>query len=114
MRGRRVLDPQIEMHLLLRCPVRPIGGNMVRRELNAEPPLAVDHHVVPIVLRFDRAAQQAGPEGALGGQIGSVEHDDLSLDLHTVLLVMIMRSSFYHIPRPQALSMSILSVRWGV
>src|SRR5205807_7380664 len=58
----------------------------VRRELNAEPPLAVDQHAVPLVVRVDRAAQQTCPEGALGGQIGGVEHDDLPRDLHAVLL----------------------------
>src|SRR6266536_1249408 len=71
MRRLEIVDMQVEMHLLRR-PVGPIGGNMVRRELNAEPPLAVDQHTVPIVLRYDRAAQQTCPEGALGGQIGSV------------------------------------------
>ncbi len=91
VRGPQVVDPQVEMYLLRR-PVRPIGGNMVRRELNAEPPLAVDQHAVPIVVRVDRASHQTCPEGALGGQVGGVEHDDLSRDLHTVLL----RTTRYH------------------
>src|SRR5579883_1830744 len=86
MRGLDVIDPQVEMDLLLRRPIGPIGGNVVRRELNAEPPLAVDQHAVPIAVRFYRAAQQAGPETALGGKVGGVEHDDLSFDLHAVLL----------------------------
>jgi hypothetical protein len=86
MRGREVVDPQVEMDLLLRRPVGPSGGHMVRRELHAQPPLAVDHHAVSLVVRFDRAAQQTCPEGALGGQIGGVEHNDLPRDLHAVLL----------------------------
>lgn len=48
MRGLEAVDPQVEMDLLRR-PVGPFGRNMVRRELNAEPPFAVDQHAVPIV-----------------------------------------------------------------
>jgi len=86
VRGLEVVDMQVEVYLLLLRSVGPLGGNVIRRELDAEPPLTVDHHAVPIVLRYDRAAQQTCPKGALSGQIGGVEHDDLSLDLHDVLL----------------------------
>ena len=87
MRGLEVVDPQVQMQLLLRCPVRPFGGYMVRRELDAEPPLAVDDHAVPVILGFDRAPQQTCPEAALGGEVGGVEHNDLSPDLQAGVIL---------------------------
>jgi hypothetical protein len=43
---------EIEMHLLLLGPVRPLRRNMVRRQLQADPPLsgAVDEAVPVVVL----------------------------------------------------------------
>jgi hypothetical protein len=38
--------------------------------------LTVDLHHVPVSFRIDRSTEHAGPEGALCGKIGSVEHDD--------------------------------------
>lgn len=93
MRRREVVDPEVEMYLLRRS-VGPIGGNVVRRELDTEPPLAIDHHAVPVVLGFDCAAQQTCPEAALGGEIGGVEHDDLSSYFHAVT----PRTPRYHAP----------------
>src|SRR5690348_14595647 len=74
------------MDLLLWRPVGPIGRHMIGRELHAEPPLAVNYHAVPVLLRGDGAAQQIGPEGALGRQVGGVEHDDLPRDFHAIPL----------------------------
>jgi len=93
MGGLEVVDPEVHMQLLLGCPVRPIGGDVVRRKLDAEPPLAVDHHAVPVIVRVDRAPQELGPEAALGGEIGSVEHDNLSPDLHADILAQAHHSS---------------------
>ena len=74
------------LDLLLLRPVRPLRGKVIRRQLNAEPPLTVDQHAVPVVLPDDHTAQHPCPEGALGRQIGRVEYDDLSPDLHPVIL----------------------------
>jgi len=40
MRCARVLDVQVEVHLLCGTSVRPVGRNMVGRELHANPPLS--------------------------------------------------------------------------
>src|SRR5687767_2063083 len=69
VRGREVLDPQVEVDLLLGCAVWPVGRNMVRRQLNSDPRFAVDHHPVPVVLGVDRAIEHPGPEGALSREI---------------------------------------------
>lgn len=67
---------------LLGCPVRPLRLDVIRRKLNAQPRNAVDVHGVPVVVRLYRATEQRAPEDALGPQIGGVEYDDLSIDLH--------------------------------
>ena len=48
VRGSRVVDVEVEMHLL-GSPIRPVGRNMVRRQLHADPPLSsgVDDAVQP-------------------------------------------------------------------
>src|SRR5215467_2436248 len=53
VRGSRVVDVEVEMYLL-GSPVRPVGRNMVRRQLHADPPLSsgVDD-AVPIVVLED-------------------------------------------------------------
>ena len=52
VRRARIVDVEIEMHLLLLAPVRPLRRNMVRRQLQADPPLsgAVDEAVPVVVL----------------------------------------------------------------
>jgi hypothetical protein len=59
---------------------------MIRGELNTKPGLATDHDGVPVVVGVDRAAEHVGPEAALRVQIRGVEHDELSSDLHCVML----------------------------
>ena len=61
VRGRQILDPEVHVDLLRR-PIGPLRSNVVRRELHADPPLAVEQDTVPIVVRDDRSAEQAGPE----------------------------------------------------
>src|SRR5262245_13328316 len=85
MGGPDVVDVQIEVDLLRRA-VRPVGLDVVRRELDTEPPLAVDQDAVPVVVGDDPAPQQSGPEGALGSEVRRVEHDDLSLDPHAAMM----------------------------
>jgi hypothetical protein len=59
---------------------------MLRRELDTDPGLTTDHDRVPVVVGVDRSAEHAGPEAALRVQIRGIEHDDLSGDLHCVML----------------------------
>ena len=62
VRGSWVIDVQVEMHLL-GSPIRPVGRNMVRRQLHTDPPLSggVDD-AVPIVVLDDTSAENACPE----------------------------------------------------
>jgi hypothetical protein len=82
VRGSRVVDVKVEMHLL-GGPMRPVGRYMVRRQLHADPPLSsgVDD-AVPIVVLEDMPAQHACPERALGIQVGGVKHDHLTHHVH--------------------------------
>jgi hypothetical protein len=61
VRGSRVVDVEVEMHLL-GSPMRPVGRNMVRRQLHADPPLSsgVDD-AVPIVVLKDAVGGPAFP-----------------------------------------------------
>jgi hypothetical protein len=85
MGGRHVVDMQVEVDLLRR-PVRPLGRNMIGRELNPQPWFTVDVDTVPVVFRFDCATKQSGPKCALGSQVGGVEDDNLSGDPHAAML----------------------------
>lgn len=80
--GSGVLDVEVEVHLL-GAPMRPVGWNMVRRQLHANPPLSggVDH-TVPSPLLEGLTAEDASPEGALGMQVSRVEHDHLAHHVH--------------------------------
>nr|WP_239119152.1 hypothetical protein [Planotetraspora thailandica] len=66
VRGSRIVDMEVEMHLL-GSPMRPVGRNMVRRQLHADPPLSsgVDD-AVPIVVFEDVPAENASSERTLG------------------------------------------------
>jgi hypothetical protein len=81
-----VVDVQIEVDLL-RVAVRPIGRNMVGRELYADHPvpIAVKDTVPPVVAKHP-PGKHAGPEGALGGQVRRIENNDLSDELHVQIL----------------------------
>jgi hypothetical protein len=46
VRGSRVVEVEVEMHLL-RGSVRPVGRNMVRRQLHADPPLSARRRAWP-------------------------------------------------------------------
>jgi len=82
VRGSRVIDVEVEMHLL-GSPMRPVRRNMVRSQLHADPPLSsgIDD-AVPIVVLEDVPAENASPERALGMQVSRVEHDHLTHHLH--------------------------------
>jgi hypothetical protein len=80
-----VVDPKVEVDLL-RVPMRPLGRDVVRRELDPNTRLTVDEHHVPVVLSVHCATEEPGPKAALGGQIRGVEDDDLMVDSHRVIL----------------------------
>jgi hypothetical protein len=88
MRGTQVVDVQVEMDLLLR-PVGPPRGSWFGASWTPcrHSPLTIT------VCQSSSAAtvppSRPAPEGTLGGQIGGVEHDDLSRDPHAVLLRMV-------------------------
>ena len=83
MRSPDVLDMQIEMDLLLLCPIGPRGRDMVRCELNTEPPLAVDDHAMKVIILINFTAQEPRPERTLGGEIRCIKDGDLPGDLHS-------------------------------
>jgi hypothetical protein len=64
--GSRIVHVEVEMYLL-GGPMRPVGRNMVRRQLHADPPFSsgVDD-AVPIIVLEDVHAENACPERALG------------------------------------------------
>jgi hypothetical protein len=43
---------------------------------------------VPFILSIDRAAKHSRPELALGGQVSGVEHNDLVVDFHRVMIAL--------------------------
>lgn len=87
MRSSAVFDVQVEMQLL-GCSMRPLRRNVVGRELHADAPLAsgVDDAVETVVFE-DVPAEDSSPERALGMQVGRVEHDHLTHDVHELRLV---------------------------
>ena len=82
MGGGDVVNVQVEMDLLRRA-IGPLRLDVVRGELNGEPPFAVDDDAVPIVLSNNLAAHQRGPEGTFGREVSSIEDDDLSGKFHS-------------------------------
>jgi len=70
--GREVLDPQVEVDLLRRCPVRPVGRDVIGRQLNPDPRFTVDDHHVPVILGIDGAVEHPSPEAALGSEVRGV------------------------------------------
>ena len=70
------------MDLLLRCPVGPVGRNVVGRQLHPDSRFAVDDHHVPVILSIDRPIEHSGPEAALGLEVFCVEYHHLASDAH--------------------------------
>src|SRR4051794_40084512 len=85
MRRRQVVDPEVEVDLLRRA-IGPFGVDMVWSQLDPNPRLTVDEHHVPIVFDIDGPAEHSGPEAALCGEIGGIEHDDLEIDVHGIIV----------------------------
>lgn len=82
VRGSGVIDVEVEMHLL-RDAVWPLGRNVVRCQLYADPPLPIGiDNAVPCLILKDVAAEDPSPERAFGSQVGCVEHDHVTHQLH--------------------------------
>jgi hypothetical protein len=81
----RILDVQIEMDLL-GSSIRPIGRNVVWRELDADAPGAggIEHAVKSLVSVIDVAAENLSPERAFSRRVCGIEHDYLTHHFHTV------------------------------
>lgn len=80
--GVDVIDMKIEVDLLLLAANWPLRRDVVRGVLDAHDPFIVDHDAVPVVVAVHCAAEQPGPETALGVDVFGVEYDDASNDLH--------------------------------
>lgn len=76
-----VVHEEVEVNLL-RLAVGPIGLNMVGGKLEGDPRRPVDEYGVPVIFGFDRSPEEAGPEGTLRSEIGGVEDDNLTCDVH--------------------------------
>ena len=85
VRHREVLYPEVEVDLLGRCPVGPVGRDVVGRQLNPDPWVTVNDHHVPVILGIDSAVKHRSTEAALGGEVCGVEHDHLMIDAHPVI-----------------------------
>jgi hypothetical protein len=59
---------------------------MVGRELNTDSRFALDHHHVPVILSIDRAVEHTSPENAFSRKVCGVEHHNLVIDAHVVIL----------------------------
>ena len=81
-----VLDPQIQMDLLRRHAMRPIGSNMIWRKLHTYAGFAVDQDHVPVAIPVDLTAKHSRPERALSVEVRCVERHDLPADPHAASL----------------------------
>jgi hypothetical protein len=82
MCSSRVLDMQVEMHLL-GAPMRPVGRNVAGCQLYADSPLSSGvNDAVPIAVLEYVPTENARPEGTLGMEIDRIEDDYLTDHLH--------------------------------
>ncbi len=91
----RILDVKVEVYLLFGYSLGPLGRSVVRGVLHTDQPLPtlIDNAVELFIIRHHVAIEQCGPEGAFHGDIGRVEHDDVSDQFHTKTLSAISVSS---------------------
>ena len=80
--GGKVVDPQVEVHLLRWGTVGPVGGHVIGCVLDTNSWLAVDHDHVPVIVPIDVAAEYSRPERTLFLEICGVEGHNLELDPH--------------------------------
>jgi hypothetical protein len=82
VRSMRIFDVEIEVDLL-RAAVRPVRTDVVRCELNADPPFAGGvNDAVPTLVFDDAPVNERGPERALLVQVCCVEDDNLAHHSH--------------------------------
>ncbi len=74
VRFRQIVDPHVQMDLLLLLTLRPRRSDVIGRELDSQTPLTVHDDAVPFVLGVNDAAEHPGPEGTLCIQVGSIEN----------------------------------------
>jgi hypothetical protein len=81
----RILDVQIEMDLL-GSSIRPIGRDVVPRELDADAPRpgGIKHAVKSFVSVEDVPAENPSPERAFSRRVWGIEHDYLTHRFHNV------------------------------
>jgi hypothetical protein len=82
VRSSGIINVEIEVDLLW-VAVRPVRRNVVRCELDADPPLADGvNDAMPTVVLEDPSAKDTCPECALCVQVSCVEHDHLTHHPH--------------------------------
>ena len=54
--------------------------------MNSDPGFAFNDNHVPVIFGIHGPLRHRGPEAALGSEIGGVEHDNLVIDAHSVML----------------------------
>ncbi len=81
----RIFDVQIEMDLL-GSSVRPIGRDVVWRELNADPSRSggIEHTVKSCVSVINVAVENVIPERAFSRRVCGIKHDYQAYHFHTV------------------------------
>ena len=91
----RILDMKVEVNLLFRYSIGPLRRSVVRCVLHTDQPLPTfaDDAMELFIIRHHVAIEQCGPEGAFHGDIGRVEHDDVSDQFHTKTLSAISESA---------------------
>ena len=77
---------QIEVHLLLLRPRRPVRWHVVRGVLHPHDPLPINHNAVPRVVAVDDTSQETRPERALRLDVACVYDEDSPDDLQRMFL----------------------------
>src|SRR5207245_1950255 len=93
-----LLDPEVEVDLLRRRPIRPVGRDMVGLKLNTDAWRTVDDHHVPVLLGIHGAVEHPGPEVALSRQVCRIEDDELIFYSHHVILSIVTMLPSYTSP----------------
>ncbi len=85
----KILDVKVQVDLLRWGSVGPLGRSVVRGELHADDPRAafVQHAMEFLVVGDDVAVKHRGPERTFGGNISSIEDDDVADQFHARTVV---------------------------
>jgi hypothetical protein len=85
MGGREVVDPEVEVDLLLNS-IRPLRALIVLGLLHSNTWLTVDQDRAPIAINLNNTPEYTCPELGFSVDVGSIEGDNLEPDLHSVNL----------------------------